>query len=97
MVSQMALALIRRQLRDFAGNLYHGKFALLKNPFSWNRKAERGMDTYHDIVDWLGGLPYEVAHVDDVIAFTREKGFVLDKIKYGRFDSDISVYLFTAP
>ena len=32
-----------------------------ENPFAWNEKKARGMSTYHDILDWLGGLPYEVA------------------------------------
>lgn len=51
------------------------------NPFAWNKKEYRGMDTYHDIVDWLGGLPYEVASKEEVIAFLSERGFTLEKIK----------------
>jgi 2-polyprenyl-6-hydroxyphenyl methylase/3-demethylubiquinone-9 3-methyltransferase len=51
------------------------------NPWKWNEKKDRGMDIYHDIVDWLGGLPYEVASKDEILAFCGERGFVLEKIK----------------
>ena len=26
----------------------------------WNTLCKRGMNIYNDIIDWLGGLPYEV-------------------------------------
>lgn len=51
------------------------------NPFAWNQSEVRGMDTRHDIIDWLGGLPYEVASKEEVIEFLGERGFVLEKIK----------------
>jgi SAM-dependent methyltransferase len=46
-----------------------------KNPFGWNEKTYRGMDVYHDIVDWLGGLPYEVVYVEEFSKFASERGF----------------------
>lgn len=51
------------------------------NPFAWNQREARGMDTRHDIIDWLGGLPYEVASKEEVVEFLGERGFVLEKIK----------------
>lgn len=53
----------------------------LKNPFNWNEKITRGMDTYHDIIDWLGGLPYEVASEDEIVQFCANRGFILKRIK----------------
>ena len=35
------------------------------------------MDRYHDIVDWLGGLPYEVASDEQMINFFEPLGFTL--------------------
>lgn len=32
----------------------------------WTENCERGMDPYYDLVDWLGGLPYEVATVPEL-------------------------------
>ena len=34
--------------------------------------GERGMNRYHDALDWLGGLPYEVAYPDEVIGGVRK-------------------------
>jgi 2-polyprenyl-3-methyl-5-hydroxy-6-metoxy-1,4-benzoquinol methylase len=52
----------------------------LQNPFAWNQKKIRGMDTYHDIVDWLGGLPYEIANEDEMLRFGLENGLSLQRI-----------------
>ena len=32
-----------------------------------NQRRHRGMSTYYDIIDWLGGLPYEVASTEEII------------------------------
>jgi len=53
----------------------------LQNPLTWNAKKTRGMDTYHDIVDWLGGLPHEVASEDEIVQFCRTRGMILERIK----------------
>ena len=50
-----------------------------KNPFKWNQRLERGMDVYHDIVDWLGGLPYEVTSEEQLLNFLEPKGFKVIK------------------
>ena len=65
-----------------------------KNPLLWNEKRGRGMDTYHDLVDWLGGLPYEVASADEVVDFCERRGFALQVID----DREANiVYLFSRP
>ena len=52
-----------------------------RNPLRWNERKARGMDTYHDIVDWVGGFPYEVASRDETVDFLRQRGFALEKIE----------------
>lgn len=37
----------------------------------------RGMDRRHDLVDWVGGYPFEVAKPEDLFRFYRERGFTL--------------------
>lgn len=37
----------------------------------------RGMSPWHDMRDWLGGLPFETARPDDIISFCKARGFVL--------------------
>ena len=44
-------------------------------------KKNRGMSITHDWFDWLGGLPFEVATVEEIFHFFRDRGFVLNNIK----------------
>jgi 2-polyprenyl-3-methyl-5-hydroxy-6-metoxy-1,4-benzoquinol methylase len=41
------------------------------------REKERGMDFYYDVVDWVGGYPYEYASVAEMEALCRPLGFAL--------------------
>ena len=51
---------------------------------SWTRyKNGRGMHRWHDIIDWVGGYPYEVATPDEVFELYKTRGFTLTKIKTG--------------
>lgn len=43
-----------------------------KNPFS---KSRRGMNYYYDVVDWVGGYPYEFASPDEIKEFIEPRGF----------------------
>jgi 2-polyprenyl-6-hydroxyphenyl methylase/3-demethylubiquinone-9 3-methyltransferase len=51
------------------------------------------MNAYHDAVDWLGGLPYEVASVDEVTQFLSARGWTLERV-LERYEGGCSVYLF---
>jgi 2-polyprenyl-6-hydroxyphenyl methylase/3-demethylubiquinone-9 3-methyltransferase len=44
-------------------------------------RLERGMSIWYDMIDWLGGYPFEVARPEAVIEFFRGRGFTLDKAK----------------
>lgn len=49
---------------------------------SWkNYKTSRGMSAWHDVVDWIGGYPFEVAKPEEIFDFYRGKGFILLKLK----------------
>lgn len=39
------------------------------------RRRKRGMDFRHDVIDWIGGYPYECASAEDVRARLAEHGF----------------------
>ena len=43
----------------------------------------RGMTRWRDIVDWVGGYPYEFATPEQIFYFYRERGFTLTKLKCG--------------
>lgn len=55
----------------------------LGNPFrSWsNYRRERGMSPWRDVVDWVGGYPFEVARPEEIFEFFKKKNFVLVKLK----------------
>jgi 2-polyprenyl-3-methyl-5-hydroxy-6-metoxy-1,4-benzoquinol methylase len=41
---------------------------------------KRGMRIWRDHIDWIGGYPFEVARVDQVFNFLRERGFSLQRL-----------------
>ena len=41
----------------------------------------RGMSRWHDIVDWIGGYPFEVAKPEQVLDFCRLRGFELARLR----------------
>lgn len=44
-------------------------------------RRNRGMSVWHDWHDWLGGYPFEVAKPEAVLAFYRDRGFELARLK----------------
>lgn len=59
----------------------------LQNPLPLKRRTEvriRGMSAWHDLVDWVGGYPFEVAKPEQIFDFYRERGFVLVRLKTDR-------------
>lgn len=48
-----------------------------------NYRRRRGMNKWHDILDWVGGYPYEFATPDQIFDFYRARGFTLTKMKCG--------------
>jgi 2-polyprenyl-6-hydroxyphenyl methylase/3-demethylubiquinone-9 3-methyltransferase len=63
--------------RPLIGDLLRGR------PFHSFRRhgADRGMSWWTDIVDWVGGYPFEVAKPEQVFRFFRDRGFSLREIK----------------
>lgn len=41
----------------------------------------RGMSLWHDLIDWIGGYPFEVAQPGEIVSFYRSKGFTLCEMK----------------
>lgn len=44
-------------------------------------RERRGMDRWHDLVDWVGGYPFEVARPEEVFDFCRARGFTLLRLR----------------
>jgi SAM-dependent methyltransferase len=58
-------------------------------------EAQRGMDKWHDMVDWVGGYPFDVARPDRIFDFHRRRGFVLARLEIHRHGNN--QYVFTRP
>lgn len=57
--------------------LYLAKLVITRdNPL----KMHRGMDLYHDVVDWIGGYPYEYASIDEMKRFVEKLGFQMIRV-----------------
>jgi 2-polyprenyl-6-hydroxyphenyl methylase/3-demethylubiquinone-9 3-methyltransferase len=60
------------------------KDLLRGRPFATIRdyhKKQRGMSFWQDLIDWVGGYPFEVATPEQIFDFYRERGFVLVRLK----------------
>jgi len=53
------------------------KGALRGRPFEAFRNPGRGMSPWRDVVDWVGGYPFEVCKAGEVFQFLRAHGFTL--------------------
>ncbi|HTQ57199.1 MAG TPA: class I SAM-dependent methyltransferase [Bryobacteraceae bacterium] len=62
----------RRTVKDF----------LRLRPFeSWrNEGKDRGMSPWRDLIDWVGGYPFEVARPEAILDFYRKRGFILTRL-----------------
>jgi len=71
----------------------------LQNPLpfrQWkDRKHKRGMTTWYDLVDWVGGYPFEVAKPEAIFEFYKKRGFRLDELTTGGGGHACNEYVFT--
>lgn len=75
--------IIGTQLIKLWGKTFLRDLVKKGNPLhTWkNYDSVRGMDAYHDLVDWVGGYPFEVAKPEHIIDFYQDRGFRLKKLK----------------
>lgn len=52
----------------------------LVRAISGRLSIERGMTIWYDMIDWLGGYPFEVAKPEQVFAYFRDRGFTLTEM-----------------
>jgi 2-polyprenyl-6-hydroxyphenyl methylase/3-demethylubiquinone-9 3-methyltransferase len=44
-------------------------------------RLERGMSIWHDMLDWLGGYPFEVARPEEIFSYFRQRGYSLERVR----------------
>ena len=71
-----------QEFKSFARSVLSGRPQAYLH--TWTRyQRSRGMSHWHDIVDWVGGFPYECAKPDAIFGFFRARGFSLEAMKIG--------------
>lgn len=63
---------------------------------TWFGDRGRGMSRWHDLLDWVGGYPFDVARPEDVFHRLRDKGFSLTYLKTCGGGIGCNEFLFTA-
>ncbi len=74
-----------KKIMEFGYLSFHFLFILsrLKNPLRVikNYHSKRGMSWKTDLIDWLGGYPYEYISNEEVFSFFHSRGWSLENIK----------------
>ncbi len=72
------------------------KDLLRGRPFaSWRAaRSYRGMSAWYDVVDWVGGYPFEVAKPEEIFEFYHKRGFVLERMKTQGGDLGCNEFVF---
>ena len=71
-----------REMRLFIGAVLRLRLgSYMDSRLNYARRSLRGMSYWHDLVDWIGGYPFEVAKPEEVFEFCRSRGFRLQVLK----------------
>jgi len=62
---------------DLTGRVYR---VVKRMPHPMPQARARGMDRRRDLVDWVGGWPFEVARPEEIFRFFRDRGFSMDEM-----------------
>ena len=55
---------------------------------------ERGMEFWYDVIDWLGGYPYEYASIERVIRFVQSLGLEMERVVRPRAPTGCNEFVF---
>jgi 2-polyprenyl-3-methyl-5-hydroxy-6-metoxy-1,4-benzoquinol methylase len=68
-----------RELMNFAASIVRRRPGRYLRSWTHYQNA-RGMSRVHDLVDWVGGYPFEVATPERIFDFYRDRGFKLREL-----------------
>ena len=90
-----ALVMGAREIRAAVVSVARFKFGeYVRYRRDYSSHSTRGMSYWHDVVDWIGGYPFEVATPEQIFDFYRTRGFVLTRLKI-RTGLGCNEYVFT--
>jgi 2-polyprenyl-3-methyl-5-hydroxy-6-metoxy-1,4-benzoquinol methylase len=75
----------------FAGIIYLAKLLVTRrNPL----EKERGMDFWYDVIDWIGGYPYEYATRQEIESFMNAEGFTPKRFVAAQLPTGCNEFVF---
>ena len=78
----VALVMGPRELKFLILASMKGKpWIYFDNAIHYSERSLRGMSYWHDLIDWVGGYPFEVAKPEDIFDVYHAKGFSLQRLK----------------
>jgi 2-polyprenyl-6-hydroxyphenyl methylase/3-demethylubiquinone-9 3-methyltransferase len=90
----VVLVVVPRELKIIAVPLLKGKFRYLLERWSGYMSSGRGMSWWHDMVDWVGGYPFEVSKPEEVFYLFKRHGFSLVELKTCAGELGCNEYVF---
>lgn len=57
-------------------------------------QKQRGMNFYYDVIDWVGGYPYEYASEREIVEFMEARGFQLTSVAAAEVPTGCNEFLF---
>lgn len=70
-----------REIRPLLGALIRGRpMVYLREWTDYSRASRRGMSKWYDLIDWVGGYPFEVAKPEEIFEFCSQRGFTLVRL-----------------
>ena len=85
--------MVPRELKILTIPILKGKIRSVIDRYSQNGN-NRGMNWWHDMVDWVGGYPFEVSKPEDVFYFFKKRGFSLIELKTCAGELGCNEYVF---
>jgi 2-polyprenyl-6-hydroxyphenyl methylase/3-demethylubiquinone-9 3-methyltransferase len=82
------------EFKAFIRHLAAGEISKYLNYAPSGDVNERGMTRWRDIIDWVGGYPFEVATPDAIFDFYKGRGYTLTRITCGNVGSGCNEFVF---
>jgi 2-polyprenyl-6-hydroxyphenyl methylase/3-demethylubiquinone-9 3-methyltransferase len=88
-------AVAPNEVRGILASIAKGRFShIWKSWTEYGAGDGRGMDKWHDIVDWVGGYPFEVASPEAIFDFFHRQGFDLEQLRTCRGELSCNEFRF---
>jgi 2-polyprenyl-3-methyl-5-hydroxy-6-metoxy-1,4-benzoquinol methylase len=79
-IPYVVLVMAPRELRELVANMLRGK--PVDYVRSWTQyQSARGMSRWHDLLDWVGGYPFQVAKPEQIFELYHDHGFELVRMR----------------